>query len=94
MSYRPWPNAEERRFLVHAIAVYRTSFMGPYNIMGMYTVQEFWLEVYNGWYDHFPVPWTDALEEAERRVSGFCFRGMILADRSLENQELDSLEGQ
>jgi hypothetical protein len=47
--------------------------MGPYNIMGMYTVQEFWLKVYNGWYDHFPVPQTGTLKEAERHVSGFVF---------------------
>ena len=72
--HRAWPSIEERQFLVHAVAVYRTSFMGPYNIMGVYTVQEFWNEVYNGWYEHFPVPRTDALEEAERVVSAIVFQ--------------------
>jgi hypothetical protein len=94
MSLRPWPSADERRFLVHAVAVYRTSFMGPYNIMGPYTVEDFWLEVYNVWYDLFPVLRTDALEEQERLVSAFVPLNMTLPNGNSENQELDSVEGE
>jgi hypothetical protein len=94
MSLQLWPSADEQHFLVHAVTMYCTSFMGPYNIMGTYTIEDFWLEVYNVWYDLFLVPSTDALEEQERLVSAFVPLSMTIPNGNSENQELDSVEGE
>src|SRR5262245_11661041 len=50
----PWPNAEQAGLLAQAVRLYRAAFMGQYNFVDGYTLEDFWDQVFTVYFEHFP----------------------------------------